>query len=160
MDKKDFVLRLEKALKKLQKTERDKYISYYDELISDMMENGMPETEAVRKQGTVEGIAAEIMKNVDADKVIRADIAGILLAVFSIVLVGVSAFAWFVISGISISPFGQTGVAISMIGGADGPTSVFLAGRISHPVWLYLITAGVVLVSIFYCVRKFRNKRK
>lgn len=39
-------------------------------------------------------------------------------------------------------------VAISIIGGADGPTSVFLAGKVGNDVSVSLIVIGVILIVI------------
>ena len=44
--------------------------------------------------------------------------------------------------------------AVSIIGGADGPTSIFIAGRISRPVLLYAATAGVLMATILYYIRR------
>jgi oxaloacetate decarboxylase beta subunit len=46
-------------------------------------------------------------------------------------------------------------MAISIIGGADGPTSIFLAGKVGNGFWAGVIV-GVVLfaVGIFMLVRK------
>lgn len=48
--------------------------------------------------------------------------------------------------------------AVSIIGGADGPTSIFIAGRISCPVLLYAATAGVLMATILYYIRRRRRK--
>ncbi len=44
----------------------------------------------------------------------------------------------------------QKGIAISVIGGADGPTSIFLAGRIggTFSMILYLISLVVILIGV------------
>lgn len=39
-------------------------------------------------------------------------------------------------------------VAISIIGGADGPTSVFLAGKVGTGASVSLIIVGVILIAI------------
>jgi len=39
-------------------------------------------------------------------------------------------------------------VAISIIGGADGPTSVFLAGKVGSDISVSLIVIGVILIAI------------
>ena len=48
--------------------------------------------------------------------------------------------------------------AVSIIGGADGPTSIFIAGRISRPVLLYAATAGVLMATILYYIRRRHRK--
>lgn len=39
-------------------------------------------------------------------------------------------------------------VSVSIIGGADGPTSVFLAGNVGSDISLGLIVAGIILIAI------------
>ncbi len=41
-------------------------------------------------------------------------------------------------------------VAVSIIGGADGPTSVFLAGKVGDGISLTLIVVGVVILAIVF----------
>lgn len=50
-------------------------------------------------------------------------------------------------------------MSISVIGGADGPTSIFLAGKIGNP---FLVPALVILVLFYgiYFVKKFDQKRR
>lgn len=62
MNKTDFLTRLEKLLKSLDKKERDKHLAYYGELIEDAMEDGCSEAEAVSRIGTPGAIADEILE--------------------------------------------------------------------------------------------------
>lgn len=49
--------------------------------------------------------------------------------------------------------------AVSVIGGADGPTSVFLAGKVSYISVLGMTIVGIcVLILIFLMIMKRRNK--
>ena len=48
MKKEQFIKNLRYSLRKLKKDEREKYLAYYEEIISDMIENGVSEEEAVR----------------------------------------------------------------------------------------------------------------
>ena len=50
---------------------------------------------------------------------------------------------------------GKSGSEISIIGGADGPTAVFLAGKIGVPL-LGAIIAGIVLtvIGVFILLKK------
>lgn len=55
-------------------------------------------------------------------------------------------------SGTSISHIG--------IGGADGPTSIFIAGKISsEPIWLYVLTGVFLIITIVTTVRKVIKKK-
>ena len=44
--------------------------------------------------------------------------------------------------------------SIGIIGGADGPTSIFIAGKVGTPWGLYIATAVVVIATIMYFVKK------
>mgnify|MGYP003308261641 CR=1 FL=1 len=61
MTKSEFLIILEKELKSLTVEERNKTITYYSELISDMIESGLTQEEAVEKLGKAEDIAKEIV---------------------------------------------------------------------------------------------------
>ena len=71
MDKREFLKKLEKALKKLLPEERARYISYYDEIIMDSVDSGLSEKDAVAKQGNMNDIVADIMSQVEPEKVAR-----------------------------------------------------------------------------------------
>ena len=47
--------------------------------------------------------------------------------------------------------------AVSIIGGADGPTSIFIAGKIGTPWGLYVITVIVVVVTLFHFLQKYKK---
>lgn len=61
MTKTIFLSDLKKKLIGLKSAEREKFISYYDEMIEDLMENGKTEEEAVHDIGDVNKIAKDIM---------------------------------------------------------------------------------------------------
>lgn len=47
--------------------------------------------------------------------------------------------------------------SIAIIGGADGPTSIFLAGKIGMPTSLYAIAATVITITVIYkLIRHFK----
>ena len=51
--------------------------------------------------------------------------------------------------------------AISIIGGADGPTSIFLAGKIGPPVdGLLIALVAAVVVTVVYVVMKKRKEAR
>ena len=62
MKKEQFIKNLRYSLRKLKKDEREKYLAYYEEIISDMIENGVSEEEAVAHQGGTKEIAEEILR--------------------------------------------------------------------------------------------------
>lgn len=61
MNKTDFLAALKKQLKKLKKTDRDRFLDYYSEMIDDYAEDGCTEQEAIRRIGTPGDIAREIL---------------------------------------------------------------------------------------------------
>lgn len=65
MNKTEFLNDLKKKLTSLQAAEREKFISYYDEMIEDLIENGKTEEEAVKEIGDVDKIAKDIMEDAD-----------------------------------------------------------------------------------------------
>ena len=60
MTKQEFLSELERALGKLPHAEVEQALAFYDEAISDRMEDGLSEAEAVADLGPVDEIAAQI----------------------------------------------------------------------------------------------------
>lgn len=69
MNKEDFLNELSFCLQKMSNTEKEKFLIYYDEMISDYVENGVNEEEAVTKIGTPKKIAEELLDNYDSVKI-------------------------------------------------------------------------------------------
>lgn len=86
MNKQEFLKKLRHELQKLEKDERNKYIEYYDEIISDIMECGVLEEEAIAKQGNVEKIARDILANTNPANLKNRDWRGFALVIVSIIL--------------------------------------------------------------------------
>lgn len=76
-------------------------------------------------------------------------IVGIILAVIGIVTAAIN---------LVFKVNGQTSVArsVSVIGGADGPTSIFLAGKVGDTSAVIEMVVGILLITagIFMIVRK------
>ncbi len=145
MKKKIFLRQLSKALRRLKPDERERYILYYDEIISDLMENGVDESAACEQQGIIDEIAANIYEDAKEEMFIKKDLPGIILQILSIVLTAASVLCMFKIP--------RTG-AFSILDG-DGPTAVFAVGKISEPIALYIVTAVVIVIDLLYsCIRK------
>lgn len=62
MNKEEFLESLKRLLKSLGKSEREKSLSYYSEIIDDYIEDGYTETEAVEQVGSPGVIAQEILE--------------------------------------------------------------------------------------------------
>lgn len=153
MNKQEFLTGLKHKLKKLKKEERNKYIEYYDEIISDIVESGVSEEEAIKRQGSIEQIAGHILSNTNPVYLKNRDWRGIILVVVSVILLAVCIIPAFLQWQFETS----MSTAVGIIGGADGPTSIFVAGKLGTPWGLYIATAVVVITTIVYFVKKRRK---
>lgn len=154
MSKQEFLGKLKYELRKLKKEECKKYIDYYDEIISDIMDEGVPEEEAIKRQGDVKAIVQDILSNVPAGSLKIADWKGVLLLILSVI----SLLACIIPKIMEATMNFQMNSSISVIGGADGPTSIFIAGKISEPWGLYIFTVIVVIINVVYWVKRARRK--
>lgn len=148
MDKREFLKKLERALKKLVPEERARYISYYDEIIMDLVDGGMTEQEACAKQGDMSVIVADIMSQVEPEKVEKQKPLDVILLVIAL-LIGVAC----IVVLIALPDV----ITFAMMDG-DGPTSVFVAGKVVEPVWLYILTAIVLVATIIAFVVRGKGK--
>ena len=71
MTKDSFLQALRNALSQLPASEIERHVGYYDEMLSDMMEDGMEETAAVAKLGDVSAIAEQILREVPLPLLVR-----------------------------------------------------------------------------------------
>ena len=150
MNKQEFLAELNRQLKCLKKTEREKYIEYYEEMISDIVESGETEEAAIKRQGNPRQIAREILTNSNPEYQKSRDWRGISLLISSVILLLASMVSVFILWGFKKSMRATVGI----IGEADGPTSVFIAGSIGTPWGVYIGTAVVVVVTIIHFIRK------
>ena len=65
MTKLQFLYQLEKHLKKLSNIEKNQTISYYSEMIDDMIESGLSEEQAVNKLGNPKDIVKQCLNQED-----------------------------------------------------------------------------------------------
>lgn len=68
MNKAEFLNELAFYLQKMNASEKNKFLTYYDEMISDYVENGMTEEVAVNKIGVPKKIAEELLGDYDSVK--------------------------------------------------------------------------------------------
>ena len=76
MDKLDFLLALDKRLDVLSETDRRASLDYYSEILDDLVEGGMTETDAVASLGSVDAIAEEILMDTPLPKLVKAKMKG------------------------------------------------------------------------------------
>lgn len=89
MTKRKFLAKLESALSSLSAEERNRQLDYYEEMIDDMIEEGMGEEEAVSRLGSVQGVAAKILSEASPDmlKKKKSPLKKILIALAIVVVV-------------------------------------------------------------------------
>ena len=156
MNKNTFLKELRRRLKRLKKKEYEKYIAYYEEMIADIMESGVTEEEAVKRQGNPKEIAAEILANTNPANLKNRDWRGICLLAVSIFLLVCCILPRLLFFGAQM----KMNASVGIIGGADGPTSVFVVAKIGEPWGLYIITGAVVVATIIYFVKKYRSRHR
>ena len=78
---------------------------------------------------------------------IIAGILGIVLAVIGIVLKQIVFFVVFVF-GSAVVLKQKENTAVSVIGGADGPTSIFIAGKLNGDNFIFMIVVGIILLIL------------
>lgn len=167
MKKEQFIKNLRYSLRKLKKDEREKYLAYYEEIISDMIENGVSEEEAVAHQGETKRIAEEILRENAVKRESKIGWIGTVLIILTLLCGMVSGYLMYqeyqIKSGIEKLQGEVVNETISLIGGADGPTRVFLAGKITFPVRpdiLFVITLLLLAATAFYFTRKIKKNKK
>lgn len=74
MNKAQFLQRLTEKLHQLPPEEIERQRAYYDELISDMMEDGLSEAEAVEKLGDLSAIVDEILRDTPLPTLVKTRI--------------------------------------------------------------------------------------
>lgn len=167
MKREQFIKNLRYSLRKLKKDEREKYLAYYEEIISDMIENGVSEEEAVAHQGETKRIAEEILRENAVKRESKIGWIGTVLIILTLLCGMVSGYLIYqeyrIKSGIEKLQGEVVNETISLIGGADGPTRVFLAGKITFPVRpdiLFVITLLLLAATAFYFTRKIKKNKK
>lgn len=171
MTKQEFLSELERALGKLPHAEVEQALAFYDEAVSDRMEDGLSEAEALAGLGPVDEIAAQIAAQIAAETppipraIARANTGSrtlniVLLAVFSpiwipivlalaaaalavyVAIWAVIAALWAVDAVLVLMPFAGLAALASTLGGGMPLPGVFVFG-------LSLVSSGFGLVASF-----------
>ena len=98
MDKYDFLLALEARLAGLPEADRQASLDFYSEMLDDLVEGGMTETEAVASLGSPEAIAEEILLEMPLPKLVKAKMKKRRLSGLEITLLAVGFPIWLPIS--------------------------------------------------------------
>lgn len=156
MNQKKFLSALRWGLRSLRKEEREQYVASYQELLSDMVENGMSQEEAVNAQGDVKQIAKEILENAP-ESARRKNRTGVLLVTLSGILVLITLAELLIAQFFrSLDAVGSVGV----IGGADGPTAIFVTTATYEGINpLHLLTLISIGITVGYFLWKRWKKR-
>lgn len=75
MNRQEWMYALRSGLRGIPQEEVEKSIAFYDEMISDRIEDGMTEAEAVAAIGSVEDITAQIVSGIPLKKIVKAKIS-------------------------------------------------------------------------------------
>lgn len=167
MTKQEFLSELERALGKLPHAEVEQALAFYDEAISDRMEDGLSEAEAVADLGSIDEIAAQITAETPPipRAIARANTGSrtlniVLLAVFSPIWVpvvlalaaaalavyvaiwAVIASLWAVDAVLTLMPFAGIAAFTSTLSGGMPLPGVFVLG-------LSLVSSGFGLIASF-----------
>ena len=94
MNRQEYLEKLRRALAQMPPGELEKQIAYYDELISDMCEDGMSETEAVAKLGDPAAVAAELLTALPLGTLVKFPLWFPLLVSFGAVLLSLLVTLW------------------------------------------------------------------
>lgn len=167
MTKQEFLTELERALGKLPHTEVEQALAFYDEAVSDRMEDGLSEAEAVADLGPIFEIAAQIAAETPPipRAIARANTGSrtlniVLLAVFSPIWVPIAlalaaaalavyaaiwaviASLWAVDATLVLMPFAGLFALVSALSGGAPLPGIFVLG-------LSLVCSGFGLIASF-----------
>ena len=171
MDKLDFLLALDKRLDVLSETDRRASLDYYSEILDDLVEGGMTETDAVASLGSVDAIAEEILMDIPLPKLVKAKMKGkkplsgleitLLIVGFPIWLpILISVFAVIFAVYISLWAVVISLYATDLALAASAPASLlcavllFIAGQPSAALLFLgaaLVLAGLSILLLFGC---------
>lgn len=164
MNKQEFIIKLNEALRGLPKEDIAERISFYSEIIDDKIEEGVTESEAVASVGTIDEIAAQILSDIPFSRLARERINtkkgrrsaleitllilgspiwfSLLIAAFA-VLFSLYAAAWSVV----VSLWAATvAIGVSGVAGAVCGTVFTILGKTLSGI--VLIGAGIALAGL------------
>ena len=172
MDKQQFITRLREGLSGLPQDEIRERLTFYEEMIDDRIEDGLPEEEAVAEIGSVDDIVSQIIAETPLLKVVRERVRpkrrirvweiillvlgspvwlAILIALFA-VLLSVYAVIWAVI--ISLWAV-DLSFLVSGLAGIAGGIVLFAKGFAAEGGFLFsagLLLAGLSILLFFGCL--------
>lgn len=162
MTKADFLQLLERALMQLPEEERRRNLEYYSELLDDMMEEGMTETEATAKLGSPGQIAQSILQEMPLGKLVSTrmtpksgwtPLAIVLAVVGSPVWMPLLLACMAVVLALFVSIWALGAAAVAVVVGlavavVAAPVIAIRAAVLTVPLGLLLLGAGLVLLGL------------
>lgn len=76
------------------------------------------------------------------------------------ILTGILAAAGAVMFGVGVTSVTKKAAVVTMIGKADGPTSVFIAGKLGDGFWWMITIAGGVIIGLSAALFAFLVRKK
>jgi len=170
MTKTQFLAALRHEIERLPESEIAKSLSYYEEIINDLVEEGLTEEEAVSRLGNVSDIAEQILSEAPLTALVRSKVqskgnkrklgwlAITLIVIGSPVWISIAAALLAVVIGIAAAVFAVVvavfaAVAGLVLGGIGLILAAFfavnLAGAAILPVAVGLICIGLGLLAYF-----------
>ncbi|NCA96871.1 MAG: DUF1700 domain-containing protein [Bacteroidia bacterium] len=168
MKKNEFISKLRQEIRNLPYDEVEKTIAYYEEIISDRMEDGSSEDDAVASLGTPEAIARDLLANQSFSTIIRHKVEDykkksnpdntvaiivimvLLFPVWFPIVMGVFSFivSFFAVVGAVIVALWSISVAIGAAGIALIIASVFGFATALIPTGFFSFGTGIALIGL------------
>ena len=158
MSKAEFMRLLRWRLAQLPQSEIEKQVSYYDEMFSDMMEDGMSEEEAAARLGDPEKIAEEVLRDMPMSELVRSRVRpsggwttlSIILVVLGSpvwlpLLIAAAAVVLVIFAALWAAVLGVFAVVVVIVVGAVSMVGAALFGYLSMP-WGLLL--GLAFIAI------------
>lgn len=76
------------------------------------------------------------------------------------ILTGILAAAGAVMFGVGVTSVTKKAATVTIIGKADGPTSVFIAGKLGDGFWWMITIAGGVIIGLSAALFAFLVRKK
>lgn len=76
------------------------------------------------------------------------------------ILTGILAAVGAVMFGVGVTSMTKKAAAVTIIGKADGPTSVFIAGKLGDGFWWMITIAGGVIIGLSAALFAFWVRKK
>ena len=160
MNKEKFLKELRERLKQLPEEEIYKSVSYYSELISDMVEDGMTEEEAVKSFGDINDIAEKILQDAPIGTLVKTRIkpkSGWSVAAIILIALGAPLWLSLIIAALGLIVgviAGIAGLALGFIAlvaalGFAGIAMILKAFTFGGAYILFSLGAGILLIGLF-----------